>query len=119
MMLNFNSEERSQIYYLLTSCLLLLTVSGCSNDVHDHPDLVTGKQLFNYHCSGCHNETGQGNFLKGVPANKGTAMSPEQIKHKIIADENGGTKMPSFPKMGRAEATIIASYLKQINSSMR
>ncbi len=119
MMLNFNSEERSQIYYLLTSCLLLLTVSGCSDDVHDHPDLVTGKQLFNYHCSGCHNETGHGNFLKGVPSNRDTPLSPQQVSHKITTVGNEGSGMPSFPKMGQAEAAKIASYLKQINSSTR
>ncbi|MCP4341502.1 MAG: cytochrome c [Desulfobulbaceae bacterium] len=107
-------RNRLLVFYMLASCLLLVTVGGCSNDTHDHPKLVTGEQLFDYHCSGCHKKTGKGNFLKGVPANRDTALSSGQIKHKITIKDKDGAKMPSFPKMSEAEAAKIASYLKQL-----
>ncbi len=100
---------------MLASCLLLATVVGCSNDTHDHPKLVTGKQLFDHHCSGCHKITGKGNFLKGVPSNRDAALSSGQIKHKITIKDKDGAKMPSFPKMNEAEITKITSFLKQLN----
>ena len=89
-------------------------MSGCSKDTHDHPDLVTGKQLFNYHCSGCHKNTGKGKFLKGVPSNKDTVLSSKQIIHKIKTNNGDKVKMPSFPQMSEAEAVAIVSYLKQM-----
>ena len=97
--------------------LTMLLITACSRDSHNHPDLVTGKQLFNYHCSTCHKATGIGRFLKGVPANKLTRLSPGQITHKIVAGTGTGTqaKMPTFPNMPTTEAVKIANYVKTLH----
>jgi mono/diheme cytochrome c family protein len=96
--------------------LLLITVlvlSGCSRDAHDHPELTIGKQLFEHHCSECHNKSGIGKFLRGVPASKDTKLSASQISHKIRNDKDR-RKMPIFDNMSNAEAQKIAAYLKRL-----
>lgn len=96
-------------YVLIISWLLMLT--GCGRDVHDHPDLKTGQELFEYHCAECHQRSGQGNILLGVPANKGTELSVYQVSHKIRKGAEK-SKMPAFPNMSKEEAGKIAVYLK-------
>ena len=98
------------IYIIFLSSIIL---SGCNNDIHDHQDLVTGKQLFEHHCSECHNSSGLGNFLRSVPANKDTKLSAWQITHKLRAGEKDG-KMPIFEEMSVEEAMKISAYLKRI-----
>ncbi len=92
-------------------CIVFLV--GCNYDVHNHPELVTGQQLFEYHCARCHKETGTGNFLKGIRPNKGTRLTIYQIAQKIYVEEET-SKMPSFPNMSAKEAAKIASYLKEL-----
>ncbi|MEZ8823734.1 cytochrome c [Vibrio sp. 10N.261.55.A7] len=99
---------------LLASIFVLALLSGCDKDLHDHPHLTTGKQLFEHHCAGCHQKTGQGQFLKGIPANRATALSEEQISHKVTSDDTVGSKMPSFPNMDEEESAKIASYVKSL-----
>lgn len=96
---------------LVLTCVML---SGCDKDVHNHPELVTGQQLFDYHCAGCHTETGRGNFLKGVPPNKQSTLAIWQIAHKLRIEANDQRKMPLYPSMSIQEAEIIADYVKQL-----
>lgn len=96
------------------SIVMMFFAYGCSKDVHDHPELTTGKQLFNYHCLGCHREKGQGSFLRGVPSNSDTELSAYQISHKIRKANGDESKMPLFPHMSRKEANKISFYLKRI-----
>jgi mono/diheme cytochrome c family protein len=91
---------------------MLTALVGCSNDVHNHPNLTTGKQLFEYHCASCHGVSGKGIFLKGVPANNDTELTTALIMHKITQDTQGG--MPEFTNMPTKEAEKIAYYLKSI-----
>jgi mono/diheme cytochrome c family protein len=97
----------------LTISGLVLILTACNPDQHDHPKLTTGKQLFEYHCASCHGDAGQGLILKGVPGNKDTELSTGQIVHKIQHKKEGS--MPEFTDMPRAEAIKIATYLKHIN----
>lgn len=99
---------------LIALFFVMITFNGCSDDVHNHPQLTTGEELFEYHCSGCHKQSGKGNFLKGVPANRDTILSTLQITHKIKSGSEGGSKMPSFQTMSEKEAQKIATYLKNI-----
>jgi mono/diheme cytochrome c family protein len=97
--------------------MLFLTsviITGCDKDVHNHPELVTGKQLFDYHCAGCHTETGKGNFLKGIPPNKHSSLTVWQIAHKLRIDADDKRKMPLYPNMSLQEAEVIADYVKQL-----
>lgn len=87
-------------------------ISGCGHDLHNHPELTTGKQFFEYHCSECHGNSGKGIFLKGIPSSRDTALSATQIVHKLRKEP--GDKMPVFAKMPEAEAIEIALYLQQL-----
>lgn len=87
---------------------------GCEKDIHNHPDLISGKQLFDNHCSDCHKVTGMGAFLKGIPANKGTKLSVEQISEKIISGKRDDSKMTIFPSMDKEESEKISHYIKSL-----
>ncbi|MCK6265059.1 cytochrome c [Vibrio sp. ZSDE26] len=89
-------------------------ISGCDRDIHDHPHLVTGQQLFEHHCSSCHQSTGQGRFLKGIPANRSTGLTKEQIIDKMVSPKEAGDKMPNFPNMDNEESGKIADYVKSL-----
>jgi len=97
-------------------CIVIIyfCLNGCSKDIHDHPEQIAGKQLFELHCSSCHKVTGKGKFLKGVPANKDTLLTKSQIEHKIRDKSSANGKMPSFPEMSAGEAAKISAYLKSI-----
>lgn len=99
---------------IFTSLSFVALLFGCDKDVHDHPDLVSGKQLFEHHCSSCHKDTGQGQFLKGIPANRGTELSIEQIFQKITSAKKDGHKMLTLPNMGKEESEKISLYLKSL-----
>ena len=89
-------------------------LAACDRDTHDHPEVVTGEQLFNYHCAECHDLAGQGKFLKGVPGNKDTALNTFEIEHKLKDNPVKDSIMPVFTKMPKAEAIKIVTYLKQL-----
>lgn len=119
-MLNLNKANNSTGFHILASCLCLIGLSGCwRGDVHDHPDLVAGKQLFEYHCAECHKSNGNGEFLKGVPANKNARLSAHQLTHKIRGEDVDVMKMPHFHNMSEDEADKISSYVKDMNPNNR
>lgn len=103
-----------RIHPLFWSIILAVVLSGCGADQHDHPDLVTGQALFEYHCAPCHKADGSGVFLKGAPANRDTDLSVWQIIHKVQQGTDEKSAMPSFEKMPQQEAAKIAVYLKQL-----
>ena len=98
---------------VVTSVILL---QGCSGDVdqHDHPELTTGKEMFEFHCASCHHNAANGNFLAGVPANKDTRLSTAQIVEFIAGRHRESSDMPVWKNMPKAEALKIASYLKTL-----
>ncbi|MGF1694285.1 cytochrome c [Vibrio kyushuensis] len=98
----------------MTSISFIVLITGCDRDLHDHPELTTGQQLFEHHCSSCHQKTGQGRFLKGIPANRATALTEDQISHKITSLSVSGAKMPSFPNMPKEESDKISAYVKSL-----
>jgi mono/diheme cytochrome c family protein len=91
----------------------LLTLTACSDkDRHHHPELTTGAQFYEYHCSACHKLTGQGAFLAGIPALNDTDLSETAMVALIRGHGRADkTKMPSFADMPDAEATAIAAYV--------
>lgn len=97
------------------ACLLLsFLLTACDKDIHDHPELTTGKQLFEFHCSSCHQKSGIGKFLNGVPKNKDTPLTFSQVVSKITSDDIKSRKMPIFEKMSKDEASKISAYLKNL-----
>lgn len=97
------------IVYIIT--LLCIFLVGCGNDQHNHPDLASGKDLFEHHCSECHNSTGLGKFLRAVPPNKGTKLSAWQVSHKVRVGSDA-SKMTTFENMSVEESMKISAYLK-------
>ena len=105
---------RFKFAFITLNYLCFGFLAGCEKDAHDHPGLVTGKQLFEYHCSSCHKKTGEGNFLLGVPSNKNTELSVGQVSHKITSNEVAGNKMPVFKNMSAEESRKISAYVKTL-----
>lgn len=89
----------------------LFSLQACS-DNHAHKASITGKELFEEHCAGCHKASGEGKFLKGVPPNKYTDLTTEELINKIIKNSENKTKMKVFKSMPKQEAHIIALYVK-------
>lgn len=92
---------------LLLLPLLLFTLAGCGKPT----DEMSGKELFEKYCAKCHKSTGKGNFLLGVPANKGTKLSYWEIKLKITRGSGKHSKMPKFANLTDTQAGLIADYL--------
>lgn len=103
----FKAKQRS---FFTLSMISLLT--ACNNDRHNHPELNTGKELFEHHCARCHQKNGLGKFLKGVPANIATTKNqPEIVWHIQQGSQSGQSRMPVYSNMPTDEANKIAHYL--------
>jgi len=100
---------------LIITSVLLIVLSGCSRDNHNHASNITNKELFEDHCADCHAPGGTGSILLGVPSNRDTALLNLQIRHKIIdgSGEDDST-MPIFNDMPVKEASRIISYLRSL-----
>ncbi len=90
---------------------ILFGLFGCS-DNHEHKANISGEELYIEHCAGCHKASGEGKFLKGVPSNKYTHLTAEEIIDKITGNGAKKTKMKIFQSMSKEEAQIIALYVK-------
>jgi cytochrome c553 len=96
---------------LLLWTMIVVSLSGCSRDQHDHPNLTTGEQLFNYHCAECHGVQGTGNLFDGIPANILTQKSHQEITTYITTGTGQEREMPVFSAMPAAEAKVITDHL--------
>ena len=96
---------------LLLSIMVVMSVFGCSQDQHDHPNLATGEQLFNFHCAECHGVQGTGKLFNGIPANILTNKSPREIALYITTDTGQEREMPVFTAMPPDEAKAITDHL--------
>jgi len=96
---------------LLLFMMVMSISSGCSQDQHDHPNLTTGEQLFNFHCAECHGIRGTGKLFDGIPANILSKKSPEEIARYITTETGYMREMPVFSTMPADEAKIITDHL--------
>ena len=96
---------------LLIGGMIVGCLTGCSQDQHDHPNLITGKQLFNFHCAECHGVQGTGKLFDGIPANILTKKSPEEIITYITTETGYIREMPVFSTMPADEARAITDHL--------
>jgi mono/diheme cytochrome c family protein len=102
---------------LLLWAVVVLSLSGCSQDQHDHPTLTTGEQLFNYHCAECHGMQGTGNLFEGIPANILTQKSHQEIINYITTETGHKRDMPVFTTMPLDEAKVITDHLITLKKS--
>jgi cytochrome c553 len=99
---------------LLRLAMVVVSLSGCSGDQHDHPNLTTREQLFNYHCAECHGEQGTGKLFDGIPAIILTNKSPSEITKYITTETGQERAMPVFSTMPADEAKIITDHLLEL-----
>lgn len=98
--------------------LVLVLLSACSEE-KGQPS--TGKELYEYYCAACHEESGAGQFLRGIPPLiKNKALNPvpltaSQVKHKIQGAASTDRKMPSFASLSDQEAKLIALYIQKLS----
>lgn len=113
-----NSKIFSQKLSLSRRIIIIcsfLSIGACNKDQHNHPELTTGKDLFDYHCASCHKKDGSGIFFKGVPANIATDKSQLEISlHIKRGSQSKDSSMPVFKSMPDTEAQKIANYLLQL-----
>ena len=97
----------------------MLVVAGCDRSgPHDHPRLKTGEQFYNHHCAVCHQRSGEGTFLHGIPAVKYTSMRIDEIVDHIFGHGRiDDTQMPVFTDMSIHEAERIAVYVRLVLSA--
>ena len=98
-------------YLVLLPVVLLLF--ACSDD-EQAAGLTSGKALFEHYCVSCHKATGDGSFLRGVPAIKSTTLSNSEIVTHILGHERPeDSRMPTFDHLSRSQAEAIAVYLRR------
>ena len=97
----------------------MLVVAACDRGgPHDHPQLKTGEQFYNQHCAACHQRSGEGAFLEGIPAVKYTSMKIEEIVGHIRGHMRiEESQMPVFSDMSIYEAERIAVYVRLVLSA--
>jgi len=94
--------------------LAAATLAGFGQDNHDQRQGWNGKQLFEYHCAQCHQETGEGAFLRGIPPVVYTTMTYRQLVDYIRGHgRSGDTRMPAYELMPKAQAEKIAIYVRR------
>ena len=106
------SYRLKSIILFLAINLVSLTACNSKRDQHDHPELKTGKEFYNFHCASCHNEDGSGIFLKGIPANIATDKNKNEIiLHITEGSSPKKSKMPIYRNMPDREVKKITEYL--------
>lgn len=109
-----NSGCPTLLRFVITGTAMVILVSACGGSDHEHTKSMTGEQLFEYHCAGCHQEAGEGAFLRGVPPVKYTKLTYKQLVDQIRGhNRREGSRMPKFETMQRAEAEKIAIYIRR------
>lgn len=92
---------------VLVAVLLGVVACGSNKD----PLSMSGEDLYNENCAGCHKKTGKGNFLAGIPANVNTALNQEQVVALISRGSGTHQKMPVFDALNQDQVQRIAQYL--------
>ena len=87
---------------------MILALAGCSNKPDSSAD---GHALYDYHCADCHRQDGHGNFLEGIPSNRGTYLSPSEVKTLITQGLSSKPAMPPVQGLTDEQADKIVSYL--------
>lgn len=116
-LLNFsNLTQKLSLFIIII--LISFFLSACTEDKHNHPNLSTGEEYYNAHCSECHSKNGTGIFLKGTPANIATKKNKREI---ILHIEQGShinhAQMPIFADMPNDEVQKIAFHLLHLKKS--
>lgn len=96
--------------------LILLAACSKNRDNHDHPNLITGEELYNHHCAECHGTDGTGKLFDRTPANILTKKTKLEIEDYIVSPVGRNRKMPVFATMPAPEAAKIAGYVLKLKA---
>jgi len=108
----------------ITTLVIFISLYGlisCSQpdfDIHDHPELTTGKDYYNFHCANCHRKSGMGQVIKGIPPVTYSKLTHSKMRKKIM-NGHEGSKMNVFEKMPKDEARRITRYVSKLSISSR
>lgn len=96
-------------------CLVLLgsgLVGACGKDPAP-PHLKTGEQLYDHYCAECHQGSGDGTFLKGVPPLRYTSLTYRELAHLILGHNRpSDSSMPEF-EITQQQAEAIAIHVRR------
>lgn len=102
-----------RLFTVTLMCTGVLIACG-GHDDHEHPQLKSGADLYNHHCAACHQGSGDGTFLKGVPPVRYTTMTYRQMVNYIQGHGRAeDSRMPTFSAMPKHEAEAIAIYVRR------
>lgn len=88
-----------------------LAVGACVQDGDEHAPGADGREMFERYCRRCHGVDGAGNFFKGTPPNRITRLDKGEIADLILRGDEDHPKMPTFPKLSREEALVLAGHV--------
>lgn len=96
------------------SLLLLggILLSGCDKGSAP-PEVRTGAQLYGYYCAECHQISGDGAFLRGIPPVRHTSLTYRELVARILGhNQPKGSKMPAFD-VNKSQAESIAIHIRR------
>ena len=96
---------------IMLPALFTLLLTGCSDNSNPQTTSIDGEELYSLNCARCHKKDGSGDFLKGIPANKRTALQEEQVVLLIRQGDPSRPEMPTFPDLTEQQASAIVDYL--------
>ena len=102
-----------KLNFFIPFLLSVFTLVGCSDDAggHKHPELSSGKQLFEHHCAECHQKDAKGKYFYGFPDLVDLKLDINRIRVQVLGEDTPGRKMPSFSSMPDEEVQKIAEYI--------
>ncbi|GLQ32270.1 c-type cytochrome [Litoribrevibacter albus] len=104
---------KSFLIFFFSGVFISMLLSGCSKP----DDEMNGKELYESYCAKCHKSSGKGNFLLGVPDNRGTNLSYWEIKVMITRGSENHKKMRKFKHLTDTQAGLIAAYVMSLKKS--
>jgi mono/diheme cytochrome c family protein len=101
--------KAARLIFLLLGTSLL----GACEKEPAPPHVKTGEQLYNYYCAECHQGSGDGTFLKGVPPVRYTNLTYRELAHLILGHSRAdSSRMPEF-EISKQQADAIAIYVRR------
>lgn len=102
-------------YWPLTILTSLTLITGCGAPPEPSAD---GKTLFKHYCASCHGESGKGSFLEGIPSNRKTQLSRQDVVNLVLYGRSDKPGMPVFrdqltPRQAEKVADHLLEKLKQ------
>lgn len=97
-------------FHLSLSIALSISLLGCGNDTPNAQ--ASGQALYDKYCEDCHGSSGKGSFLEGIPANRETDYSRQEVTNLILYGRHDTENMPKlYKELTPAEADRISEYL--------